>query len=516
MHLSRIYSNSFRPTLIPLLITNFNALSEEATQYTIEIIGNSIFDDRNDIDLINFVISCISHPYEPTAISAARIFQNDQMIPLQEACILQLAQMTGRNFDLTQYNLSTQCLETLTDLLSIHPDEVMRVLYPRIQTALQSQDEQQTKCSLRCLSIIHTKIDKISELVDFVLPFLNSPLVCDAAYCLASIAETNPQFKKSVIDVLFMCIQNVQFPQKVRSQIQSFIPPLLCNILLPPDPYIKILLTLLMNTQEPYDQGLLLYLLSKFLENVTTLEDYDSVNALVQVAYLALKNFDVFGSAALHLFGNIIVKNRNVFQQVLIEVSEKAFQSLSDVENVNLVCYSIHFFMQAAVASVLYNLPIVEIIGKVSPCIVQLLRTESRLYAWDFLICLHDTYKDCFYALMDVFMRVIVETPNDERLEVIGRIAIITSYCIDDKGKEVINAFGNDIMRVLQEGFKFCVEDSNIERKRIGFCIAKVYLVAQAPVPQKIFEDLLLIFSDYMSEEEKKNFSPILHALYKQ
>lgn len=517
-YLTFLFMDYYREMLVPNLLKFFDNFDEEEQRYVVLIAGNFLnnMSYAKDSELIDFVISCISNQYESVGIAAAEIFEYCQMIPFQEKALFQLFIYSGFDFDLIQYNLSNQCLYTIAKILELYHDNVLEYLTPKIHDSLLSNDENLIRCGLRCYAIVNTKFDNLDDVFNFIVPLLNSSLVCDASYCLSSIAKMYLQYRYQVINLLFNSLKNEIFTSEIRCFIEQNISLLLVGVKLPTEPYLNIIIELL-NKIEEIEVNSLLYLLGEFL-GVIDLKDEEHLKMIFQIGLNLFKSNDSAFIASFHIFGNLLSKSKDLFIQILNVVLNKSIECLES-NDIILISWILYFYRQAMSLSKNYEISIENILDKVITKVIQLVQpdnnSEVKRVGWDLIDSLRYNYINLFLKYSEDFLNTIfLIDPSNETIEVIGTISSLLSFYIEVIGKEFVSAKGHDIISILTIGLRYSVEDTNIYKKEVAKCAAKFYMF-QNQMPNEIYQELMQIFTS-MDDDEKKDYSKYLSALYEK
>ncbi|KAK8893743.1 hypothetical protein M9Y10_022172 [Tritrichomonas musculus] len=520
-----LHSNKFKETIVPIIFSNVNELTEKSLSFACVIVGNILRDSRDQI-LIDFIVECMNNASDSVAFHAADSIYQNEMISYQESIVVALFKRLGNDFNLCESNVSTFYMKVLKYYYTTYIEKAHPFLLLLINQSLESKEvsESQMRCAIRCYSILRfEKETDVENLFIFLSKFLNTTFCCDASYAITKITKKYPSYYPQTFQVIFQGLNSDS--HEIRYQLLNYLTNLSFKIFprlsedvknsMPCEPYLESLLQMIVtrSSQSDYEDEfvVLLRLVASFC-NIVQSFDQGNLSQLIQMTFEIINQSTTFSVECLNIFGSIIYKEKDCFQQ-LFQLVQPIVTSLlfNNSDDVNILQYALNFFAMAVIGANRFQFISDEFNGLLLPvCIFtfslidpfsQVSSCESQNAGWllFYRIILYDAglFDNLKVPLINL-LRVVNKNKYD--LKLIGIKCQFVLVLIDSYQQLLDFELKKDLICICYLYLVEDIWDGDFYRQVCMLCLLKLSLITpEYSLDAKVIDDAKLMI-EYIND----------------
>jgi hypothetical protein len=506
--LSHSYAADFKDTILPIALEKADSLPGPAIQYVVSIISTvPVFEWGPE--LVDFLLNCVSFrdDNDAAAIRAAKLFRIPDL-PFEPRLIPLLFDRIGDEPDLFVYSVSSVCWGTLASLFDRCPQEVLEVSMPLLEG-----EDVDTRRLLRVLSVLQRGCPNVSDVLATVCSHFEGEFVVEAVGCLVQLAMSWEDLRLECLSAAFPILEGLG--GEVRIQFTKCLVELVGTVAdLPLEPYLGILLSLFDGHLERAELLELLYLTGSVCRKIKEFENGEHLNGLLELAHSLFREDGIGFVGAIHIFSEILLKSAELAPEILQLVGPRVLESIhNQPEEVYLIGYLFRFVNNAAKSSIKFGIEVAEFLEQAFQAVPNYVEfripREIRSEVWRFVCQLVVYQHPLVGENLEFLVRTIVNTPDNECLEIIARIARMLEFLlegIEGWDEEFVAQFGHILITGLE-----AEEDGAFAKMRIARCLTRV-LCKFPGIPLEA-EQLALAAQYVRMIEDDKERGPFLQIL---
>ena len=512
-----MHEAAIKETILPLAFQHVREFSDEGLKDLVQMVGHVVEQDQSQV-FIDFLVKALECN-EMVALAAAKVFRVNTAIPFQPNAVKILFTRLGEEENIHCYNISYASLMTIRQLVVNH-QEARQALMSLILAGFADQATRVN--SILALAVVQEMLDgeDLRKVWDSVLPHLESPAKTSASYCIANIGMFHSEYREMALEALFKLL--VQSPSEVRIQVEANLSLLVAYLDgIPSEPYLGLLLEV-MKRVEPDELISMFFLLGNFCQAVSSFEGDPHVKDLIDLGVKAFKEDNALFIGAIHLFGNLLIKCPSLFMSIFELTSGTILNCLNSLDEEHSLYLWVWKFLQNAVVGSAatganINSMLIAVCEKLPAFLTFPNNAYVRQHAWSFVLALWETKNmEVCSAIVTSLMTIIINTRDDEDLQVVGKIAEVLYFILDFFQGKLESPLAIRLTNVMAEGYRYSVGDDNVDRQNIACTMLKLFSVDQrlnfeAALVQDLMQTLCAM-PNSVKKSESQEFFKLLFA----
>lgn len=491
------YPEMVKNCVLSALFGQIENLSDEALKEMVDISCTILSQEYDDV-LVEFLFYCMNSDNEIVSIPSVAAFNNNENIPYIEQITKKIYFLLSTNDEINDYNLSSQCIDTLEYICSIYTEETLSTLLPIINLS----EKEGIICSLRGLSVLSKYLENIDSVFLEMTGNINDVHKNEIIFSISKISFNHPSMIPETYSILFPFLNDSNGStrmQTMRCLTELF--PLY-------SPNTSLYIRYIINSFEimPIDEKFLFYsLIADFLSFCDEYnEEIDIVFQNIYSPYMDSSDSDPFLALYLDIFEKLINREFRYAQLLSAEGFSKMFESLGNTLDDEASSKIINIFSSLVPDGLYLISPFVQ---STIDCILKFIDSTyvlSKMCSWAVLSkissCFDLQFREVFPSIFESFLK---EDPKDLDHDIAGNIAFSFSTALLNQPDLFTSEISKHLFNFLEQCLLINQDNENLQN--IAICTVRVIpYIKCINISKDHYESLYFILSSIENERSSE------------